>query len=84
MLAHLCDLAEQRGLDAVVGELLPTAKNVPVRDLFERHGFAKEKEDGSGASIWRLRLREKRVRWPDWFRVVRDERGGRQVATGAA
>jgi len=71
MLAHLCDLAEQRGLHAMTGELIPTPKNLPVRDLFERHGFARVSEDASGASAWRIALPQQRVHWPDWFRVVR-------------
>jgi FkbH-like protein len=70
MLAHLCDIAEQRGLTELAGELIPTAKNMPVRDLFERHGFAKVNEDASGASLWRIRLPEQRVQYPDWFRLV--------------
>jgi FkbH-like protein len=84
MLAHLCDLAEQRGLDGVIGELIPTAKNLPVRDLFERHGFAKTKEEPSGATLWRIGLPQQRVRWPDWFRVVREGAPQCEVATGRA
>jgi FkbH-like protein len=75
MLAHLCDIAEQRGLSQLSGELIPTAKNVPVRDLFERHGFSKIAEDPSGSSLWRIGLPQQRVRCPDWFQVVAaDER----------
>lgn len=70
MLAHLCDTAEQRRLPALTGQLIPTAKNLPVRDLFERHGFAKVEEDATAASVWRLELPLQRVHWPDWFRVV--------------
>jgi FkbH-like protein len=84
MLAHLCDLAEQHGLDAVIGELIPTAKNLPVRDLFERHGFAKATEDPSGTTMWRLCLPQQRVPWPDWFRVVREGAEQREIAAGRA
>ena len=72
MLAQLCDIADQRRLPALTGQLIPTAKNIPVRDLFERHGFAKVAEDAAGASVWRLDLPQQRVRWPEWFRVVPD------------
>jgi FkbH-like protein len=84
MLAYLCDLAERRGLGTILGELIPTAKNIPVRDLFERHAFAKVSEHASGTSFWRLRVPEQRVRWPDWFRVKRmsmDPRESSSVGT---
>jgi FkbH-like protein len=71
MLAHLCDIAAARGLKAVSGLLIPTAKNVPVRELFEKHGFARTAEEASGATRWRLALSDRRVDWPDWFRVTR-------------
>jgi predicted enzyme involved in methoxymalonyl-ACP biosynthesis len=71
MLAHLCDLAEERGLGSVTGLLIPTAKNAPVRDLFERHGFTKTAENAAGETRWRIALPQERIRWPDWFRVVR-------------
>ena len=71
MLAYLCDLALERGLKSVSGVLIATAKNMPVRDLFEKHGFARISEDGSGGTRWRLELKDQRVMWPDWFRVVR-------------
>ena len=69
MLACLCDLAGARGIGTIWAELIPTTKNMPVRDLYERHGFEKVSEDVSGATRWRLNLGEQRVSWPDWFRV---------------
>jgi FkbH-like protein len=71
MLAHLCDCAEQRGLAALKGQLIPTSKNMPVRELFVDNGFSKTEEEPSGTTWWRLPLRQ-RVQWPAWFRVVRD------------
>ena len=72
----MCDRAEQRGLNAIAGELIPNAKNLPVRDLFERHGFDKVSQDDAGASLWRIGVPQQRLQWPDWFRVVRG--GARQ------
>lgn len=69
MLAHLCDQAKAQGLDALEGEIIPTTKNAPARDLFERHGFARVAEGPDGATRWRLDLSAKRVDWPDWFEV---------------
>jgi FkbH-like protein len=71
MLAYLCDVAEERKLAALDAELIPTEKNVPVRDLFERHRFERVSGDGAGATGWRISLPDQRVSWPEWFRVVR-------------
>lgn len=68
MLAHLCAAAHERGLSALGGELRRSAKNAPVLDLFERHGFAKIDEDAAGNSRWKLDLRGTPVQCPDWFR----------------
>ena len=73
MLAHLCDCAEQRGITALTGQLIPTAKNVPVQKLFEENGFSKTTEEPSGSSFWRIALPAQRVQWPDWFKIVRGE-----------
>ena len=69
MLACLCDEARRSGCARLTGMVVPTPKNIPVRDLFERHGFAK----GSGeneVTAWSLELGEKTVAWPAWFRVM--------------
>lgn len=71
MLAQLCELAMARGLVRLSGQVRPTAKNMPARDLFERHGFAKQFEDEAGNSRWVLDLREASIAFPDWF-----DRGG--------
>jgi FkbH-like protein len=69
MLAFLCDAAQQRGLGRLTGRLVPTAKNVPVRDLLERHGFSKLSEDEAGVSLWELDLTRSPVVRPPWFRL---------------
>ncbi|WP_394756021.1 HAD-IIIC family phosphatase [Rhodoferax sp.] len=69
MLAYLCDAARQRGLNKLCGRVVPTDKNVPVRDLFEKHGFCKLGEDDSGSTTWELDLAKAMVRRPDWFQI---------------
>lgn len=71
MLAQLCELAAARGLGRLSAQLRPTPKNMPARDLFERHGFAKVAEDEAGNSRWVLALPEAAIPFPDWF-----DRGG--------
>ncbi|MDM4764889.1 HAD-IIIC family phosphatase [Pelomonas sp. SE-A7] len=67
MLAQLCEAAAQRGLARLSGQLRPTAKNQPARDLFERHGFSKQSEDAEGNSRWQLDLGISPIAFPDWF-----------------
>jgi FkbH-like protein len=67
MLAHLCEAALERGVRVLVGQLRPSAKNAPVRDLFERHGFSRRSEDEAGNSIWELDLDRAPVNCPDWL-----------------
>jgi FkbH-like protein len=70
MLAHLCDLAQARGLKKLCGRVVPTDKNVPVRDLFEKHGFSKQAEDDFGTTSWALDLEFSPVRRPAWFKTA--------------
>jgi predicted enzyme involved in methoxymalonyl-ACP biosynthesis len=67
MLAHLCErarAADARMLSAIV---IPTSKNVPVRDLFARHGFAKVSEEADGTTCWAFDLTRSEIACPDWF-----------------
>ena len=67
MLAYLCDEARRRGASSLIGTIISTPKNVPVRDLFERHGFAKIAGGSEGTTTWRLALEDGTVDWPAWF-----------------
>ncbi len=69
MLAYLCEAAQQRGLDKLFGQVVPTEKNMPARDLFEKHGFRKLGEDQSGTTTWELNLASATVQVPDWFEM---------------
>jgi FkbH-like protein len=70
MLAYLCKSAAERGITILRGQLRPTAKNMPARDLFERHGFTKLAEDAAGNSTWQIDLRTATIDRPDWFAQV--------------
>ncbi len=72
MLAHLCNQAIQRGARLIRGRVIPTPKNVPARDLFERHGFTKVSEAVGGATFWALELQLNMVPMPTWMKVHSD------------
>lgn len=71
MLAFLCDAAKGRGLKKLCGRMVPTAKNAPVQDMFEKHGFNKRGQDEFGSNAWELDLSGGAgVERPSWFRVA--------------
>jgi FkbH-like protein len=70
MLAHLCEEAAPRGLQRLQGRIVTTAKNAPVQDLYERHGFHRESGQDSGETSWRLELGSGAIRYPEWMRIV--------------
>ena len=70
MLAFVCAQAGRRGLSEVRGRIVPTAKNVPVRELFAQHGFTQAANGDSGETSWSLSLAGGGVTWPDWMRVT--------------
>ena len=51
------------------GWILPTNRNVPVRDLYEQHGFTAAETTEEGTR-WRLDLADKSVDVPDWLDIV--------------
>jgi FkbH-like protein len=55
LLNQLVALARERGLAALRGEYIPTAKNGLVREHYARLGFEKTRDD-DGHSLWELRL----------------------------
>ena len=69
MLAHVCKHGLAIGAKEIRGRVVPTPKNVPVRDVFERHRF--ERVDGHGdATEWRLELSRTQVQPPEWLAVT--------------
>jgi FkbH-like protein len=70
MLAHACEHASQRGARRVRGRIVPTAKNAPARDLYERHGFQREPGGDDGEGSWALDLAASGIRYPAWMKIV--------------
>ncbi len=66
VLGWLCREAATRGLSEIVGRIVPTPRNAPVRSLYREHGFEPGEIDGE----WRLDLRFAAADVPDWLEVV--------------
>ncbi len=79
MLGHLCEHAARRGIKSLLGRVIASAKNLPARDLFERHGFKKLDGQDSGDTSWILDLERGFVRCPEWIRVIAEMPGNMAV-----
>ena len=76
MLAYLCEQAIQRGARVLSGRVIPTQKNVPARDVFERHGFTKVSEADGDTTVWKLNIHSNAVPMPKWLKIHADEEVG--------
>jgi hypothetical protein len=56
-------------LSEVRGRIVPTAKNVPVRQLFADHGFTQLAAVASGETSWSMPLAGGGLGWPEWMKV---------------
>ena len=52
------------------GWIIPTKRNMPVRDLYERHGFNAVEEGEDGRIKWRLVLASNDVTVQNWLTIV--------------
>lgn len=71
MLNRVKELAfELHACQSVVAEFLPTAKNAPVREFFEEHGFTVTESLADGGKRYRLRRQDSAATPCDWLAVV--------------
>jgi FkbH-like protein len=69
LLDHLAELTRSGGATTLRGAFIPTAKNVPARDCYQRHGFELVDELSDGGSVWGLDVSDYSPRAPDWLTV---------------
>jgi FkbH-like protein len=53
----------------IIGEYIPTKKNPPAADLFERHGFGMSAETENNGTSWILNLDTHTIEIPDWIEL---------------
>lgn len=58
LLNHLVDAARARGLSRIIGDYIPTAKNLLVKDHYANLGFTHLQQGDDGASRWELNVTE--------------------------
>lgn len=72
LLAKIVADARRENAKSLVGEYLPTKKNAPAADLFERHGFSFNTKKNDDSTRWTLNLDEKTVEVPEWIKLVEE------------
>ena len=65
LLSYITKLAEGGNFFLIEGEILPTEKNEPCRDLYVKHGFS-----AKGNNSWELNLKEKKIRFPEFIKLL--------------
>ncbi|TFF91629.1 HAD-IIIC family phosphatase [Candidatus Thorarchaeota archaeon] len=71
-LSEIVSYAREKGASRVIGEVIPTKKNPPARDLYERHGFEKAGTDSEGVTRWVLDIEKEDIEVPEWIQMVEE------------
>jgi FkbH-like protein len=56
----------------VIGEYIPTKKNPPASDLYERHGFGMPTTADDNVTSWILNLDEQTIDVPEWIELTEE------------
>ncbi|UCC58995.1 MAG: HAD family hydrolase [Candidatus Bathyarchaeum sp.] len=67
-LAKIVEDAKEQGVSTLVGEYIPTQKNVPVKSFYSDHGFEEFSREGN-LYRWRLDLTKSTLEMPEWLDV---------------
>lgn len=67
LLAKIAFDARAAKAKKLIGEYIPTKKNPPAADLYERHGFTISSETENNGTIWELNIDTDTVEIPDWI-----------------
>lgn len=71
LLSAIIDDCKAQGMAALSGWFHPTAKNMPARDFYERHGFILSAQLDDGSTNWQLQLQSSTVQSPSWINAKR-------------
>ncbi len=70
-LAKIIADARAAGATRVIGEYIPTKKNAPAKDVYERHGFEKIGTEGD-VTRWALDITKKTIEVPEYIELVEE------------
>jgi predicted enzyme involved in methoxymalonyl-ACP biosynthesis len=69
LLDYLAESTRSSGGSVLRGVFIPTPKNAPARDCYERQGFELIEERPDGSCIWELNVTDSSPRAPEWLTV---------------
>jgi FkbH-like protein len=72
LLARIVTDARAANAKRIIGEYIPTKKNPPAADLYEKHGFEPSAETANNGITWVLDLETDTVEVPDWIELQED------------
>ena len=70
VLCEIIDHAGRRGIERLVGEYIPTDRNLIVQKHYQKLGFTFVSQDGTGRSLWSLETKVEKTR--PLMRVTRE------------
>ncbi len=65
MIAFIADFAKKKDTKALIGEYLPTAKNKPAADMYEKSRFEKVSD-----TLFRADLEEQKIERPSYIKLA--------------
>ena len=72
LLARIVADARAAKAKRVIGEYIPTKKNPPAADVYERHGFGMPAETDYNGTSWILNLETDTIEVPDYIELQED------------
>lgn len=69
MLAHLLEEARKYNVETLIGEYIPTERNLPAKDFYKESGF-EFVERNRNAELWRYPV-EKEYKSPEFIKVIK-------------
>ncbi|MFX1483611.1 MAG: HAD-IIIC family phosphatase [Promethearchaeota archaeon] len=70
LLAKIVRDARADGALRIIGEYIPTKKNLPAADLYKKHGFRMLGDTDSNGTTWALNLDTDTIDVPDWIELM--------------
>ena len=68
MLGYVLAEAKKENVKTLIGEFIPTGKNIPAKEFYKKNGF-KFIEEKEGSQIWELSV-ENEYKFPEFIKVV--------------
>ena len=75
LLSCVSERARARGCTRLLGRFLPTKKNSPARNFYERHGFQLLSQSEQEL-LWSFDLQKGKIVCPDWMKLTMANGGG--------